>query len=67
MLKKFNSLKLHHQIIWSLVIATDLVGIGRGLWGLMDKFFFPGDFIASSLLSLALGIAIFAVTHYSLK
>ncbi|MEK6938401.1 MAG: hypothetical protein AABX04_05130 [Nanoarchaeota archaeon] len=67
MYEKFKKLAVHHQIIWSLIIATALVGIWRGLWRVMDAFILPDNFVVSGLISLVLGIAIFAVTHYKLK
>lgn len=67
MYHKFKKLEVHHQIIWSLVIATALVSIWRGIWGLMDKFIFPNDLVLSSITTLVLGIIIFAITHYKLK
>ncbi|MFH0701612.1 MAG: hypothetical protein V2A62_04195 [Candidatus Woesearchaeota archaeon] len=67
MYEKFKKLAVHHQIIWSLIIATALVSIWRGIWGLMDKFIFPNDLLISSITTLLLGVGIFAITHYKLK
>jgi len=67
MYERFKKLKSHHQLIWSLVIATALVSVWRGIWGLMDVFIFPSNKLISVTISLVIGIIIFIVIHYRLK
>jgi hypothetical protein len=67
MYDKFKKLKTHHQLIWSLIIATALVSVWRGIWGLMDLFIFPSSKLISVITSLTIGIIIFIVIHYKLK
>lgn len=67
MYPKFKNLKTHHQLIWSLVIVVSLVSIWRGVWGLMDAFIFPNNFLLSVITTLFAGIIMITVTHYKLK
>ncbi|MFA6522076.1 MAG: hypothetical protein WCT24_00590 [Patescibacteria group bacterium] len=66
MLKKFKNLKHNHQLIFSLIIISGVTGVWRGIWGLLDVFFIPGDLTLSYSLSLILGIVIITITHYTI-
>jgi hypothetical protein len=67
MFKKLNKLKKHHQFLYSLVIATAIIGIWRGLWMLLDLYLFPKNEALSASVSLIIGILILAGTHHKLS
>ena len=67
MYAKFNTLKKHHQLLASLVIAIALISIWRGIWRLFDYYVFPDHFVLSSLITLVLGICILIITHHKLS
>lgn len=63
MFPKFKKLKKNHQLLASLVIAIGIIGIWRGIWRLLDQYFFPDDYFISSIIPLIIGIIILAITH----
>lgn len=64
MFDKIKTMKTHHQVIFSIVIAFAVIAFWRGVWGLMDEYFFPNHLQISLWFSVAIGIIILAVTHY---
>jgi len=66
MYKNLMKLKKHHQLAYSLLIAFALITLWRGIWRLLDYYFFPNDFVSSSILPLILGVVILAAAHYKL-
>ena len=67
MFPKLKELKKHHQLIYSLLIAVGLIGIWRGIWRLFVLYLFPNNAPLSSVITLAIGIAVLAVTHHRLS
>ncbi|PIZ92302.1 MAG: hypothetical protein CO029_02445 [Candidatus Magasanikbacteria bacterium CG_4_9_14_0_2_um_filter_41_10] len=43
-----------------------MVCLWRGVWGLLDMYFFPHTPITSFTLSILLGMMIIGVTHYTI-
>lgn len=66
MLKNLVNLKKHHQLFFSLIIMSGMISLWRGIWGLLDIYFIPGNPTLSFSLSVALGIAVIALTHYTI-
>jgi hypothetical protein len=66
MLYKLRQLKLHHKLLFTLLIAVGLIGVWRGVWRLFDLYLFPGDSLATAVSSLGIGIIVLAVTHHQL-
>ncbi|MEK6920694.1 MAG: hypothetical protein AABX82_02330 [Nanoarchaeota archaeon] len=50
----------------SFIIAVALIGVWRGIWGLLDYYVFPNNFVLSSLVTLILGVIILVITHHKL-
>jgi hypothetical protein len=67
MLGDFHKLEKHHQIIFAIVIAIAVVGVWRGLWGLMDVYLLPNNYVLSCIISLIIGLLILLITHYAPK
>ena len=44
-------------------IIVGVVMLWRGLWGVLDLFLFPNDFLKSSLISLIFGLVILYYSH----
>jgi len=51
------------KTIKALVIAFALVAFWRGIWGLMDVYLFPNNYILSLWISLVLGIVLLYFTE----
>lgn len=74
MLKYFNKLKSHHQIMFSVVIGFSIVLFWRGIWGLMDLLTTPmyaGEYysvyLASFLGSAIIGLLVLAGSGLLMK
>lgn len=67
MLVQFKKLKSHHQVIFALIISVGLIALWRGIWGLMDIYFFPSNQPLSLFLSVFLGIVMLFLVNYSIK
>jgi len=44
-----------------LIAAIAIIGVWRGVWNLMDKYLFPGNFLMSQIVSIAVGILILVI------
>lgn len=65
--KKFHKLRTMHQIVVALFVGFAVVAFWRGIWGLLDLYLFPDNYILSLWASLILGLVILAATHYTIK
>ena len=66
MIKYFNSLKRHHQVIFAIIIAFAVVSFWRGTWGLLD-YALGADSLTGYLLSILIGVVILFATGYIVK
>jgi len=55
------------KVFYALLIAFAIVSFWRGVWGIMDEFLFPNNFILSSIVSVAIGILILYFTKNLLR
>ncbi|MBC8435291.1 hypothetical protein H8D91_02195 [archaeon] len=53
-LKKTNL----RDVLIILIASLAIVGFWRGVWGLLDYFLFPNNFLLSQIISIFLGIFI---------
>ena len=67
MIDRINKMKLHHQVLFAIVIGSAVISFWRGLWGLMDLYLFPQDYTLSLCASVVIGIVILVVTNYATK
>ena len=52
------------------MIAVGVIALWRGIWGLLDEMdghLFPNDPHAGYLISIAIGLLILGLTHYTVK
>jgi len=66
MLTKLSKLKKHHQLLFSLIVMSGMIGLWRGIWGLLDMYLLPNNLGISYTLSLLLGIVVISITHYTI-
>lgn len=52
------------KIVFTVVIAFAVVAFWRGVWGLMDLYFFPSNLVTSLWLSVLIGVAILYFTKH---
>ena len=55
------------QTSMTLLLAIAVVSFWRGMWGIMDMYLLPNNMLASSLLSLMIGITIVYSVKHKLK
>jgi len=55
------------QIAFAILIAFAVVSFWRGVWGLMDEFLFPNNYVLSLWSSVIIGILILLITHHATK
>ena len=67
MIKRFHKMESRYQLVFVILIAFAVVSFWRGIWGLMDEYFFPGHYQLSLWFSLILGLVILIVTGYASK
>lgn len=63
----FNFLKKEHPNINAIIIGASLIMFWRGLWGLMDLYFFPDNEILSYITSALLGLFLLFVNDFRLR
>lgn len=63
-LKKFLQ---KHPLVYSILIATAVVIFWRGLWNLIDMYFFPHYPVWSNLISMLIGLFILYLNDFDLK
>lgn len=67
MLTKFKRMKPIKKVGFAILIAFAVVSFWRGVWGLMDTYLFPNDYLVSLWVSLVIGLVILIGTHYATK
>jgi len=63
-MRKKRSIKSIFQV---LLIAFAVVAFWRGVWGLLDVFLFPNNYVLSLIISALVGIIILYLTKHLLK
>jgi len=53
------SLRPRAKFVSTLLVVVGVVLVWRGLWNLMDIYFFPGKPVLSNILSVLIGVLIF--------
>lgn len=68
MLEKIITKTNFEDIIIIIIVSFAIVGFWRGTWQLLDKYFFPNNFLLSQLIPLILGLIIlFLISFIKLK
>jgi hypothetical protein len=72
MLKKIKNVpqlqqfKNDHPIINAIVILLAVVMLWRGIWGILDTYFFPGSPLFSYLVSIGLGALVLYLDDFKI-
>ncbi|MBU2561686.1 MAG: hypothetical protein KKD17_05280 [Nanoarchaeota archaeon] len=66
-LERFRTLEYHSQLLFTILISVGVISLWRGMWLLMDLFFFPGQELISGVFSMLLGLTILAATGTMIK
>ena len=54
----FRKKKPRHQLALSILVGVSIVSFWRGVWGLMDLYFFPNSQTLSFITSIIIGLII---------
>ncbi|MAF89435.1 MAG: hypothetical protein CL963_02915 [Euryarchaeota archaeon] len=65
--RKFWKLQRHHRVLFGSLIVVAIIGVWRGLWGLMDNYIFPEKYLLSHLTTLVSGFFILWLTQNTIK
>ena len=63
---KLQELKALHPTANVLVIIFAIIMIWRGVWGLLDIYFFPGSPTFSHLMCMAIGVIVLYLDDFSI-
>ncbi len=64
MIKKIRKLTTGKKIFFALLIGFAVVCFWRGVWGLLDEYLLPNDYILSLWISIIFGASILILTGY---
>lgn len=64
--KSSNHLTTTH-VLYAILIGTSMIMLWRGVWGLLDKYFFPQNQSVSYGLSVVIGLLILFFTGKIVK
>lgn len=53
-----SSLKHHHKVLFTVIIVTAVIFVWRGLWNLIDRYWFPSLTDFSDISGIIVGIGI---------
>ncbi len=67
MINAFKRLKKNHKRVFAVIIATAIILVWRGLWGLADLYIFPNNELYSYTVSITVGLIILISSHYMIK
>jgi hypothetical protein len=59
-----QQLKLNYPTVNVIVIIFAIIMLWRGVWGLLDTYFFPGSPTFSHLTCIALGVVILYLDNF---
>lgn len=61
---QFLDFKSRHPVGNAIIIILAIIMFWRGVWGLLDTYFFPGSPTLSNLVSAILGVVILYVDDF---
>jgi hypothetical protein len=63
MFQSLSALKRHHQVLFSIIIVIAVVLVWRGMWNLVDEYWFPSVSDFSNISSVVVGVIILLITR----
>ena len=67
MIEEFKKLTKWKKRTYALLVATAVILVWRGLWGLADLYIFPNNELHSYIASILIGVAILIATRQMVK
>jgi len=55
------------KAFYAVLIGFAIIAFWRGLWGLMDEYLLPANYLLSLWISMSLGLIILIFTHHLVK
>ena len=53
--------------LYAVIIGFAVIAFWRGVWGLLDIFLFPNDYVLSLVSSLIIGVIILYLTKHLIR
>ncbi len=66
-INRYRKFKRKHKVFHILLVASAVIMFWRGVWGILDMYFFPGNPLASYVSSIVVAIAILYFDDFHLK
>ncbi len=66
MVKGWKELSWYKKFSFSLLLAIGFVAVWRGIWYLFDIYLLPNSQVWSAVLSVLIGVTMFALAHRKL-
>ena len=63
MVKAWKEFSWYKKFSFSLLLAIGFVAVWRGIWYLLDIVLLPNSQLLSAILSIAIGVSMFALAH----
>lgn len=63
----FKNLKQKYPSIYSITVFIGVLMAWRGIWGLLDRYFFPDNSMLSYVLGIIIGLGILYLNDFKLK
>ena len=64
---QFKRLKQIHQMFFSLVVFVGIILVWRGVYNIMNQYWFPEYPAFSNVSGIIVGLIILAATHYAVS
>lgn len=61
-----NTFRKKHPNLYSILIGVSIVMFWRGVWGVLDLYFFPGNEIFSYLFGIGFGLTVLWLNDFRL-
>ena len=61
--RRMRYLKKHHQAWFALIISLGLIFVWRGLWNLIDHYWFPDQLFWSNASGVVVGVIVLYLAH----
>lgn len=59
----FKYLEKNNQVIFSLIIITGVIFVWRGLWNMVDVYWFPSYSLFSNITGIIFGMVLLYFSH----
>lgn len=67
MFNRLKKLTPINQLLFALLVGFAVISFWRGVWGLLDVYLFPNNYVLGLWVSVIVGMGILVGTNYATK